>query len=312
MQYKHRLNTPNETATPSARKSTTCSTQSTQKPSAQPQEATRSLGHERPSVGRALYRAARGARGWSIRRAGGLQRTQALHAGRQRPRPRPLPGAPAPPPSRRGARPDRPQLPHTFTQLSVPHTLPAASQPCNTPRAPPPAGPASLSPLLSCPIPVKPSSMPDGAPLWPRAQRSRGATCPRAAPHQSAGQSNVADRQAGGCHYESRHWLQGRHGRAASAQALRDCRGHGLAASAPPRAPPLPPPRRRRCSRAGSGAVRTAAAGRVLVVLGRARRCGGRQAVPRAHALQGLGRARGVRAAAPPPLRACGAAAAAG
>ncbi len=104
MQYKHRLNTPNETATPSARKLTTCSTQSTQKPSAQPQEATRSLGHERPSAGRALYRAARGARGWSIRHAGGLQRTQALHAGPQRPRSRPLPGAPAPPPSRRGAR----------------------------------------------------------------------------------------------------------------------------------------------------------------------------------------------------------------
>ncbi len=29
--------------------------------------------------------------------------------------------------------PDRPQLPHTFTQLSVPHTVPAASQPCSTP-----------------------------------------------------------------------------------------------------------------------------------------------------------------------------------
>jgi len=154
--------------------------------------------------------------------------------------------------------------------------------------------------------------MPDGAPLWPRAERSRGATCPRAAPHQSAGQSNVADRQAGGCHYQSRHWLQGRHDRAASAQAPRNCCDHGPAASAPPHAPPLPPPRRRRRSMAGSGAMRAAAAGCVLVVLGRARRRGGRQAVPRAHALQGLGRARGVRAAAPPPLRACGAAAAAG
>ncbi len=150
--------------------------------SAQPQEATLSLGHERPSAGRALYRAARDARGWPIRReavcSAHRRCTQAASGSVPSAPWRTCTAAVTPRRTRLTSRSCRTHL-HNF---HPPHL--ARSQAALNNAAGAAARNLSLTPpssiLPNCPS-RQPGSIADGVPLRPSAQRSHSATCPRAA-----------------------------------------------------------------------------------------------------------------------------------